>query len=97
MAERLASICNKCAHDDCFWRTVGTYQPPILACITFKQKGTTQADRIRAMSDEELAEWLERFTDCDSGLSPCRKYCKGNTCFVAILKWLQSPVDGGAE
>ena len=58
--------CTNCKHDDCLrnaicddcystsdaptkWEPAGNYKPD------------TNADRIRAMSDEELAEWLEWF------------------------------------
>lgn len=33
-------------------------------CDLFNQKQMTNADRIRSMSDEELAEWLERIRLC---------------------------------
>lgn len=38
----------------------------------------TNADRIRAMSDEELAEFLSDFMDVGGGLSPelCLKYIR---------------------
>ena len=47
-------------------------------------KKATNADRIRSMSDEELAEFLERFGSFDQ---PCRLN-KGEP-----LKWLQSEVE----
>ena len=49
-----------------------TYEPPM-----------TNADRIRAMSDEELAEFLEG------------DY--GNMMAGTALNWLQQPVKEGAE
>ena len=42
----------------------------------------TNADRIRAMSDEELAEWIISQTEDDT---------------PHWLDWLQSPADGGVE
>lgn len=43
----------------------------------------TNADRIRAMSDEELAEWLEY-----EGGGACAEVC-------GWLEWLRSPVEEG--
>ena len=60
----------------------------------------TNADRIRAMSDEELAEWM----DCDyGGLSPwCRLQdeCphlgeEETRCYDCMLEWLKKEVDDG--
>ncbi len=48
------------------------------------RKPKTNSDRIRSMSDEELAEFLERFGSFDQ---PCRLN-KGEP-----LKWLQSEVE----
>lgn len=57
----------------------------------------TNADRIRAMSDEELAEFLS------SGLKePCDccqlavfdGACTETLCEDAMMKWLQQPVEG---
>ena len=52
-------------------------------------KKRTNADRIRAMSDEELAElWWER-VDC--GECPVHKECKltGQDCKRLVLNWLK--------
>ena len=46
----------------------------------------TNADRIRAMSDEELAEWLTSITD-DAQSDAMTK------CNYQWLEWLQSEVD----
>ena len=56
----------------------------------------TNADRIRAMSDEELAEYIEpRWFDCsdfcedfDAG---CSYTCKHNKGAEFLLNWLKSP------
>ena len=50
----------------------------------------TNADRIRSMTDEELAEWIGNITDCCYG-----NYCDGcpfneNGCNKEkLIKWLQ--------
>ena len=57
----------------------------------------TNADRIRAMSDEELATFIseiadecERNTECNQHCYGCDiEYCVRESC----LKWLQQPTD----
>ena len=56
----------------------------------YKPKLTTNADRIRSMSDEELAEFLERKTPwyrCDN--------CKWESCKDCCLDWLKGEAEGG--
>ena len=50
----------------------------------------SNADRIRTMTDEELATRLKKFTDCD--VCPT-KNCGTIGCEGAWLKWLKSPAD----
>ena len=54
----------------------------------------TNADRIRAMSDEELAKFLhEPFCDKRT-LEECTiSYC--GVCDQCVLDWLQQPCEGG--
>lgn len=50
--------CGKCIHK----KTVATDYPcAVCDCVTYYEEARpqTNADRIRAMSDEELAEWLD--------------------------------------
>ena len=59
----------------------------------------TNADRIRAMSDEELATFIseiadecERNTECNQHCYGCDiEYCVRESC----LKWLQQPAEEG--
>ena len=55
----------------------------------------TNADRIRSMSDEELAKLFGQSCDCDN--AHCFVYDKDvscmNGCASAWLQWLQSPVE----
>lgn len=54
----------------------------------------TNADRIRSMSDEELAEWLAYPVCAYAG---CEKNCpaiqgnEGMNCNANVLEWLQQP------
>lgn len=57
----------------------------------------TNADRIRTMTDEELAEMFERWiTNCDCNFTPCVEYCDmfdGKTCKERWLVWLKKAVE----
>ena len=55
----------------------------------------TNADRIREMTDEDLAEWFtELIQDCDCNTFPCKVYCKTEPgCDNAWLKWLKQEAD----
>lgn len=51
-----------------------------------KVKPKTNSDRIRSMTDEELAKILD--SGCPSGRAKCNGHC--GTC---LLDWLRSPVE----
>lgn len=56
----------------------------------------TNADKFRAKSDEELAEWLCQTLDCDFCKAhmqniPTYSYCENHE--SGILKWLQQPAE----
>lgn len=56
-------------------------------CSMFKLDTTTNADRIRAMSDEELAEW--------HGSCPyIEEECTMKGCAKCVLDWLRQPAGG---
>ena len=48
------------------------------------------ADRIRNMSDEELAVWLVGATVCERVCDE-DEYCHGNECVKRVTDWLQQP------
>ena len=53
----------------------------------------TNADRIRAMTDEELAEFLNSTEVCDNQpLIKCRTASNGK-CIACTLDWLKQPVE----
>ena len=59
-------------------------------CPHFIQK--TNADRIRDMSDEELAVWLEDVVSCLD--CPISKECNsGKHCRMWMKKWLKQPAE----
>lgn len=51
----------------------------------------TNADRIRSMSDEELAAWLVDATVCERVCGE-DEYCHGNECVKRVTDWLKQPV-----
>ena len=52
-------------------------------------KPMTNADRIRSMSDEELAEWLCSMFECRIGKCPACEMCSAGD--NGLIKWLQRP------
>ncbi len=85
-------MCKNCTFLSNGWceKTADSPVPDMVRdCRDFQQK--TNADRIRAMSDEELAYLLEDFGAC----SRCRR--RGNDCFPVpnTLEWLKQPVKEG--
>ena len=68
-------------------------------CKQYKPNYTTNADRIRAMSDEELAEWLTRIANgdvyTDFCCNPARTVVCDSKCVVCIAEWLKHPAKDG--
>lgn len=61
------------------------YEPP---------QPQTNADRIRAMTDEELASIFANFTDCQyCGVKTARCSENETRCRMEWLSWLKSPVE----
>lgn len=77
-------VCEKLFRPNC---------PDDSSCFEFEM--FTNADRIRAMSDEELAEFIsdiadtcERNTECNQHCYGCNEmYCENDKC----LDWLRKP------
>lgn len=87
--------CKNCK-DDCHCR--GKDLTPI--CIAFKPVKTTNADRIRAMTDEELAKtemlcpyWASKEWSCPQKYAKRKDGKKGYDCVACVLDWLKSPVE----
>ena len=65
---------------DCPWKT-----DPEIICGEYRPKPMTNADRIRSMTDEELAEWLwGEQANADAG---------GTHGYRGWLDWLKSPAE----
>lgn len=72
-------------------------------CAYFRQ--ITNADRIRAMTDEELARFiankivnLENHKMIEQGHTPTATQLSalGHTCYCTLVQWLQQPAEGDA-
>lgn len=59
-----------------------------------KPKPLTNADRIRSMTDEELAEFLAKTGDRTGKWSSINTTCPTETCEDCWLSWLKEEVDG---
>ena len=61
----------------------------------WKEKTMTNADRIRAMSDEELAHWIcKKMMSCSSNVCPGADLCQsGDGLANGLVKWLKQPVE----
>ena len=67
-----------------------------VSCKVTKKPIVTNADKFRAKSDEELAEWLCQALDCDFCKAhmqniPTHSCCENHE--SGILKWLQQPAE----
>ena len=62
-------------------------------CPHFCQQ--TNADRIRAMSDEDLARWIcKKMVRCDPSMCPGAELCKAEDGLAnGLVKWLQQPAE----
>lgn len=63
-------------------------------CPEFEAAVETNADRIRAMSDEELEKFINHFYVCDFRTNgECKmSYC--GCCEICVMDWLQQPAEG---
>lgn len=93
--------CEKCQHRD-----VSAKKYPCSECDfnvndLFEPKKQTNADRIRNMSDEELAEWLTNMCDIERHEEPFKSIYNLNTeqeeeihdSYGDLLEWLQSEAE----
>ena len=108
--------CGNCRHDEWERDNKFDFLPICLSCeyvdenglkvpSNWKPQTQTNADRIRAMSDEELAKWMSGGAlHSDSVCSYCDRnkmeFCDGAECSnktdaEIILDWLKQPVKDG--
>ena len=94
--------CEKCKHMEVSGEKYPCSECDSIVNDLFESKKKTNADRIRSMSDEELAEFISKVnrtcivdalggdTQCDYEDVNCTE-CKAKFC--GIQKWLQSEVE----
>ena len=82
-------------------RCVGTKEvdpcPGYNNCKQYKPNYMTNADRIRAMSDEGLSVWLMRLhtiCECCSAKEECNTIEKDEVCRRGVLEWLKKIAEG---
>jgi hypothetical protein len=75
-----AQICETCKYKGC-----GCYCPPNGTCAMYEQRILTRFDKIKSMSIEEMAVFLDGLRAC----SRCRRL--GNDCFPTFdtEEWLK--------
>ena len=65
-----------------------------VSCKVTKKPIATNADKIRAMSNEELAKYLSN--PCECTVDPERdgyRECGNDLCIKYLLEWLQQPAE----
>lgn len=86
---------NICECEDDAWRNDVSFDPDVSAqyCTGFEPE--TNADRIRDMSDDELAEWICEGRDCQlPHTCPGYHLCTGvDGKANGLKKWLKQPVE----
>ena len=74
-----------------------TYKSPCSECKGFSkyeyEKIQTNADIIRAMSDEELCKFLGEYKFCDICEEGCDSCTYNGDCDKRLLEWLKQPSD----
>ena len=88
----MRSICPKCSY---LLICEARHKDSVVECGDFKSKISTNADCIRQMSDEELAEWIKAIVGhCANGF--CGKGCPlYSLCYsqgITELDWLKQEV-----
>lgn len=71
-------------------------------CAAFNKsvsdKPMTNADRIRAMTDEALAIFLCVHSECNTNSCPAQEMCEASGEEAdGLLKWLRQPAEGGGS
>ena len=88
--------CDSCLHNefgetycnDCYW---AAGKPPTKWEPAPYYTPDTNADRIRAMTDEELAKLIANTPICNEKWSECWKI--GCDCDSCLLEWLKQPAE----
>ena len=85
----------------CKYTSKSPNEYPCCVCDSDANKYTpmTNADAVRNMTDEELAEFLvytqSTIKNCMIGIEDCKHENTGKDCKDCFLKWLQAEVEEG--
>ena len=84
---------------DCFYRDAGLADEPCISCqdgAPTMWRGMTNSDKIRQMSDEELARWIMYDNPC-GGISEekCHHYSGVEACIRCFCDWLKEEAQDG--
>ena len=104
------SVCTGCSFDYLWKDEVTTCPKECEGCVVidgkpskFKPMQKTNADRIRAMTDEELAKFIankivniENHKMIEQGYTPTATQLSalGHTCYCVLVRWLKQPAEG---
>ena len=79
------------ARDGKLWKMDTRYIPPKDAKVCWIGRKPSNADRIRAMTDEELSYLIVDNVDCNSRCKAWKEGCEysDSTCRQAWLEWLK--------
>ena len=84
----------------CSYEDRNCHEEPCFSCYGTKPrdnyKRATNADRIRKMSDEELAEFIKELNDCclaGAGKVDCSMNRDCTHCKLVVLDWLKSEAE----
>ena len=93
--------------DNCKYRDVYYNAPPCDECNfeyqrqpqkgfqNWKSDAMTNADRIRSMTDEELADWyFDKFFPCVPYCSVFDECPEHDDCKICLLEWLKAESEG---
>ena len=85
--------CNKCGNANICLDHIEI--PSLSRCTSGMpdRKVPTNADKIRSMSDNELAEWINTKNTCEQCAYEPEDVCMKEPCTNGILKWLQSKAE----
>lgn len=89
------SVCDNCINSECLWRApTGGNDPPVMICPHKIDKPQTNADRIRAMTDDELAVICEDGCPPNHECPPIKReeIGKKSACQRCWLDWLKQEI-----
>ena len=81
----------RCVSKNCPFKNVNADNCHFFAGCDFARPQPTNGDRIRAMSDEELAYWMTHLHEDGHCLNERCQIFLDKTCDECVLDWLKQP------